>query len=83
MIPADTSEDAYRAQLEAYRRMGGAARCQVMWGLIALAREATVAGIRRRHPEYTSEQVNLAFARLRLGEELVKAAWANKPLVQP
>lgn len=40
-------------------------------------------GIRRRHPGYDDQQVLLAAARLRYGDELVRAAWPGEPLVHP
>jgi hypothetical protein len=62
--PPDTSADAYRAQIEAYRRMGGAGRVAVAFRLNALARAVAIAGIRSRHPEYDERQRQRAFARL-------------------
>ena len=42
-----------------------------------------LAGIRRRHPEYTDEQVWWAWARLTLGDDRCREAWPNRPLVDP
>ena len=62
---ADTGPDADAAQIEAYRRMRGPARVQVVFRLNAMARKAAEAGIRKRHPEYDDARVRLALARLR------------------
>ena len=83
MAPADTSPDAHDAQIEAYRRMTGTQRVQIAFRLNQLTRQAAMAGIRNRHPEYDDEQVFLALARLRLGDELVRWGWPNRALVEP
>lgn len=82
-IAADTSPDADAVQVEAYRRMGGAERVQVMFRLTEMARGTTEVGIRKRHPEYDDERVKLALARLLHGDELVRRAWPGRELVEP
>ena len=42
-----------------------------------------MAGIHRRHPDYSERQVFLAWARLNLGDALVRAAWPACELVDP
>jgi hypothetical protein len=54
-LAADTSPDANAVQIEAYRRMGGTGRAQVMFHLGEMARQTTAAGIRSRHPDYDDE----------------------------
>ena len=63
--------------------MGEAGRFAATFRLIALARQASVEGIRGRHPDYTEEQVRLAFARLVLGDDLARAVWPDRPPVDP
>ena len=82
-IAADTSPDADAVQLEAYRRMGGPGRAQVMFRLSEMARRTTEAGIRRRHPEYDDGQVMPALARLLHGDDLVRRVWPGRELVAP
>ena len=82
-IAADTSPVADAYQVEAYRRMGGVGRTAVMFRLTAMARSMARAGIRRRHPGYTDEQVTLALARLLYGTELVRRAWPEREIVEP
>jgi hypothetical protein len=82
-IAADTSPEADAAQVEAYRRMGGTGRAQTMFRLCEMARQATEAGIRSRHPEYDDTQVRLALARLVCGDDLVRRAWPGCELVEP
>ena len=82
-IAADTSPEADAAQIEAYRRMGGAGRVEVMFRLTRMARGGAEAGIRSRHADYDDERVKLALARLLYGEDLVRRAWPDRPLVDP
>jgi hypothetical protein len=82
-VPHDTSADAYRVQIEIYRRMGGPGRVAEMFRLNDLARKMTMAGIRSRHPEYDDEQLRLAYARLTLGDDLVRKVWPDRELVEP
>jgi len=82
-IPLDTTPEAYSAQIEAYRRMGGKERTAVMFRLNELARATAVAGIRARHAGYGEEQVRLALFRLIFGDELTRAVWPGRDLVDP
>ena len=82
-IPADTSPDAHEAQIQAYRRMGGAARVAVMFRLSESARRWSIAGIRRRHPDYDDVQLRLALARMTLGDDLVRRVWPDRELLDP
>ena len=80
---SDTTPEGHDAQNQAYRLMGGERRLAIAFRLTELARMATTAGVRARHPEYSDRQVHLAFARIRLGDELTKAVWPEEPLVEP
>ena len=82
-VPMDTTAEAYAAQIEVYRRMSGKERIAVAFRLNELARETAMAGIRARHPDYAEEQVRLAFFRLTLGDELTRAVWPGRGLVDP
>ncbi len=82
-VPFDTTLDAHRLQAEIYRRMGPAARVAAAFRLSDAVKRIAIAGIQRRHPEYTEEQVFRAWSRLRLGDDLVRAVWPGRPLVDP
>jgi hypothetical protein len=82
-FPLDTSADAHRAQIEAYRRMGGPGRAAVVFRLNDLAREAAIAGIRARHADYDDERRRLAYARLVLGDDLTRKVWPLHDLGEP
>lgn len=70
-------------QTEAYRRMDGKQRTEVMFRLNEMARQTAVAGIRSRHPDYSEEQVRLALFRLVHGDALTRAVWPDQALVDP
>jgi hypothetical protein len=82
-IPLDTSAAAHRVQRDLYIRMGGAARLAIVFQLNETIRNLAMAGIRRRHPDYTTEEVSRAYARLTLGDDLCRAVWPARPLVEP
>jgi len=82
-LPADTEWDAHAAQADAYRRLGGSARVGIMFSLTDSVRALSMSGIRRRHPSYTDEQVRMAYARLRLGDALMREIWPARPLLDP
>jgi hypothetical protein len=68
--PVDTSPEAWRAHLEALRRMTGPERVAKAFDLSEAARTITEAGIRHRHPEWADEQVRDALMELILGDDL-------------
>lgn len=82
-LPADTTADAHRVQGEIYAKMGGAARLAIAFQLGETVKRLAIAGIRHRHPHYTDDQVFSAWARLKLGDALVRAAWPHRELVDP
>lgn len=64
---SDTSIRAAAVQLSLYRKAGPSGRARVAVELSDAVRETTVAGIRRRHPEYSEREVALSFLRLVYG----------------
>jgi hypothetical protein len=72
--PADTSAEAWREQLEIWRRMTGAERLAVALDLSETARAISEAGIRYRHPNWTDAQVRDALMDLLLGPRLASEA---------
>lgn len=70
-------------QCALYRRLGGSRRVAIAFRLSAFVRDTTMAGIRHRHPEYDAIQVHLAYARLTLGEALVREVYPGRELVEP
>ena len=82
-IPIDTSEDAHLRQRDVLLQLGGRERVAIMFRLNDAARRMTVAGIRARHPDYEEDQVQRAYARLVLGDDLMRVIWPDRDLVAP
>jgi hypothetical protein len=70
LIPADTTPEAWRVQVEVYRRMSPSRRLELALEMSDALRGVVTAGVRARHPDYSDQQVRLAVARLWLGDEL-------------
>jgi hypothetical protein len=81
--PSDTAPEAWEAQLALLRRMGGSRRAALAFRLTRLAREASRAGIRARHPEYGEEEVRRAFFRLLHGDSVTRSVWPDRELLAP
>jgi len=64
---SDTTPRVTEYQLELYRQAGPARRAQIAADLSDAVRETTMAGIRRRHPEYSEREVADEFLRLVYG----------------
>jgi hypothetical protein len=71
-IPRDTSREAFWMQCAALRELGTAGRLRLAFDLTEQVWKTAAAGIRRRHPEYSDEEVRIAAIRMRLGNELFK-----------
>lgn len=63
MVARDTTPAAAAAQDAAYRRLGPAGRLHVALELSDLVRSLALAGMRRRHPDRSEEQLVEALAR--------------------
>jgi hypothetical protein len=74
-IPRDTTPDAFWIQCDVLSRLTPGQRMQIAFQLNGLAEELCEAGIRRRHPDYSQEDVKLALARMRLGDEFFQMAF--------
>lgn len=81
--PADTTPAAHDKQTTVYRRLGGVERFRIAVRLSAQTRRIAMAGIRRRHPNYTDLEVRQAYARLQLGDAVTRAVWPDRALVDP
>ena len=76
-IPHDTTPDAFRVQCDMLRRLSPSQRLQTAFELTQLAESLAAGGIRRQHPDYNAEQVRLALARMRLGDDLFRVAYPD------
>jgi hypothetical protein len=64
MRSRDTTPEAAAIQEAAYRRIGPTGRFNIAAELSNVVRELARAGIRRRHPDYTAEQISEELARM-------------------
>ena len=64
MPVSDTTPRAAAIQLDLYRNAGPSRRATIAAELSDAVRETTLAGIRRRNPEYSEREVAAAFLRL-------------------
>jgi hypothetical protein len=69
-IPPDTTPEAARMQLQICRHLSPSRRLELALQMSDSLRKTVEAGVRRRHPEYTGDQVRLAVIRLYLGDQL-------------
>jgi hypothetical protein len=77
MRPADTSPEAWEVFLDIQRRMSPGEKLARVFEHSAFVRSLIMAGIRRRHPGATEQEVFLRFARQTLGEELFLKVYGN------
>lgn len=67
---SDTSIDAEEVQLNLWRAMSGEERIQKMAALSSRLRDMAFDAIRRRHPEFSEQQIRLKFIELTYGKDL-------------
>ncbi len=70
----DTSADAYRLQLAAFRSMTPARRLQIADEMSSAVRDLAEAGLHRRRPDLADEERRADLAEILLGKELAAAA---------
>jgi hypothetical protein len=76
-IPADTTPEAFRVLVHAYRAMPAGRRLEMALQMSDDIMAVAAAGVRRRHPEYTDEQARLSLIRMRLGERLFREVYGE------
>jgi hypothetical protein len=67
MAVTDTTPRAAALQLRLYREAGPSRRAQIAVDLSDAVRATTLAGIRRRHPDYSEDEVKTDFLRIVYG----------------
>lgn len=76
-VAADTTEEAARVQLAAFRRMTPEKRLELAFQMTNDLRRRLAEGVRQRHPEYSEDQVRLAVIRLTLGDDLFRTVYPD------
>ncbi len=79
----DTTADAEAYRTAFLRSLTGAERVQLAVDLTEEAHTICRQGIAARHPEYSTEEVQGAFVRLILGDELFAASQPAAPRLAP
>jgi hypothetical protein len=82
MIPADTTIEAVRKQVEILRRMGPQARFQMALELSDNLRRIVEAGVRERHPGYDNNKVKQEVLRLMIGDALYLEAFGENTKIE-
>lgn len=67
---SDTSDEALAVQLDCLRQMSPQERLQRACAWSGQVRRMAFDAIRRRHPEYSEDEVRLSFIELTYGKEL-------------
>jgi hypothetical protein len=67
MQARDTTPRAAAIQLQLYRQVSSSRRAQIAVELSDAVRDTALAGIRRRHPDYSEREVALSFLHLVYG----------------
>lgn len=81
MRPRDTSADAWEAFVAHHRSLSPAERLGRGLAMIDDVERIAASAVRRRHPEYSEDEVEWALRRNRVGDELFHAAWPAAPLL--
>lgn len=68
-VPRDTTPEAALLHEESLRQLGSAGRLRIALELSDFTHAMAVAGIRRRHPEYSEEQARHKLAEILYGVE--------------
>jgi len=69
MAVTDTTPHAAEVQLKLYQQVGPSRRATIAAELSDAVRETSLAGLRRRHPEYSDDELARAFLRFVYGYE--------------
>lgn len=73
---SDTSAEADAVQMELIRKMPPSVRLEKALALSCEVIRLSKAAIRRRHPEFSEDEVGLKFIELNYGTKLAESVWA-------
>ena len=82
MIPADTTIEAVRKQIEILRRMDPEARLKMAFELSDNLRNIVEAGVRERHSDYNEQQIKQEVLRLMIGDRLYLEVFGEKTEIE-
>ena len=73
--PRDTSARADAVQFELLRAMTPAQRAEIFTALTLAVQDLAMAGLRKRYPAATDDELRLRLAARRLGDDVVRRVW--------
>jgi hypothetical protein len=76
---SDTHPDAERKQIEALRRMSAGRRIELVSQLTIATRQMALAGLRKRFPQASDQELHRRLATLCLGPELASKVYGPEP----
>ena len=74
----DTSVEATEVQRQIWRKMSPTERTALAFEMSENARSIAASGIRKRHPEWSRDEVRLELIRLMHGESVYQAILASR-----
>jgi len=77
-IPADTTPQAHKKQVEILRKMSPEKRALISFELSDNVRQNAIAGIKKQHPDFTRQQIINEVIRRCYGEEVFREIAAAK-----
>jgi hypothetical protein len=80
LIPADTSPDAHRKQIEILRKLSPEQLALISLELSDNVRQIVIAGIKKQHPDFTDKQIRRELLRRMVGDELFQKIVAERGL---
>lgn len=78
-LAADTDPRAERVQIDILRRMPAAEKMALVAGAIQTSRTLALAGLRRRFPTASADELHRRLMDLLLGEELAARVYGPRP----
>jgi len=77
ILARDTSVDAERLQIEAWRRMSPLEKAEIVSQATSDTLTLALSGIRQRHPDASERECFIRLAALRLGPTLVREVYPD------
>lgn len=78
MSVTDTTHAARAVQIQVLRELGPERRSQLAFAWSEQMREIALQGVRDRQPQFSERRVVLEYARMTLGDELFREAFASE-----
>ena len=77
VLSRDTAPEAECLQVEIWRRMSPLQKAQLTSAVTRRARDLALAGIRSRHPDASSRELEIRLAQMTLGADLARRVYSD------